>query len=85
MGSRENVSVFVKTCTSKDALVEEVRSPSNNQFEHLSLIMCAELGKYFFNLFIILHKYTVSVFTRTRRGCQISLQVVVSHHGVAGI
>jgi hypothetical protein len=35
-------------------------------------------------LFIIC-KYTVAVFRHTRRGCQISLQMVVSHHVVAGI
>jgi hypothetical protein len=42
---------------------------------------------YFFlkiYLFIIC-KYTVVVFRHTRRGHQISLQVVVSHHVVAGI
>jgi len=32
----------------------------------------------------ILHKYTVAVFRHTRRGHQISLQMVVSHHVVAG-
>jgi hypothetical protein len=37
------------------------------------------------DLFIIIHKYTVADFRRTRRGCQISLQMVVSHHVVAGI
>ena len=37
------------------------------------------------DLFIILHKYTVADFRRTRRGRQISLWVVVSHHVVAGI
>jgi hypothetical protein len=36
------------------------------------------------DLFIILHKYTAAVFRRTRRGHQISLRVVVSHHVVAG-
>jgi hypothetical protein len=36
-------------------------------------------------LFIIIDKYTVAVFRCTRRGHQISLQVVVSHHVVAGI
>jgi hypothetical protein len=36
-------------------------------------------------LFIIIHKYTVAVFRRTRRGLQVSLWVVVSHHVVAGI
>jgi hypothetical protein len=37
------------------------------------------------DLFIIIYKYTVADFRHTRRGCQISLQVVVSHHVVAGI
>jgi hypothetical protein len=30
-------------------------------------------------------KYTVAVFRHTRRGHQISLQMVVSHHVIAGI
>jgi hypothetical protein len=34
--------------------------------------------------FIIIQKYTVAVFRRTRRGLQISLPVAVSHHEVAG-
>jgi hypothetical protein len=37
---------------------------------------------FFKDLFIIISKYTVAVF---RRGHQITLQVVVSHHMVAGI
>jgi hypothetical protein len=37
------------------------------------------------DLFIIRHKYTVADFRHTRRGCPISLWVVVSHHVVAGI
>jgi hypothetical protein len=37
------------------------------------------------DLFIIINKYTIAVFRRTRRGHQISLRVVVSHHVVAGI
>jgi hypothetical protein len=37
------------------------------------------------DLFIIINKYTVAVFRHTRRGHQISLQMVVSHHVVAGI
>jgi hypothetical protein len=35
------------------------------------------------DLFII-YKYTVAVFRHTKRGHQIPLQVVVSHHVVAG-
>jgi hypothetical protein len=43
--------------------------------------------EYFFfkALFIIIHKYTAAVFRCARRGHQISLWVVVSHHVVAGI
>jgi hypothetical protein len=41
---------------------------------------------YFFkDLFIIICKYTVADFRYTKRGHQISLQVVVSHHVVAEI
>jgi hypothetical protein len=49
------------------------------------------VGSYLFiylfikDLFIIIFKYTVAVFGCTRRGRQISLRVVVSHHVVAGI
>jgi hypothetical protein len=37
------------------------------------------------DLFIVICKYTVAVFRHTRRGRQISLWMVVSHHVVAGI
>jgi hypothetical protein len=37
----------------------------------------------FIYLFII-YKYTVAVFRHTRRGHQISLQMVLSYHVVAG-
>jgi hypothetical protein len=39
---------------------------------------------YYYYLFIIC-KYTVAVFRHSRRGSQILLQMVVSHHVVAGI
>jgi hypothetical protein len=39
----------------------------------------------FKDVFIIIHKFTVADFRHTRRGCQISLRVVVSHRVVAGI
>jgi hypothetical protein len=39
----------------------------------------------FFKIYLfIICKYTVAVFRHTRRGCQISLRMVVSHHVVAG-
>jgi hypothetical protein len=40
---------------------------------------------FFKYLFIIISKFTVAVFRHTRRGHPISLQMVVSHHVVAGI
>jgi hypothetical protein len=42
------------------------------------------LGDFFKKIFIIC-KYTVAVFRHSRRGSQISLWMVVSHHVVAGI
>jgi hypothetical protein len=38
-----------------------------------------------FLLLFIICKYTVAVFRHSRKGSQISLQMVVSHHVVAGI
>jgi hypothetical protein len=43
------------------------------------------LSLFFFKDIFIISKYTVTVFRCTRRGSQISLQMVVSHHVVAGI
>ena len=40
---------------------------------------------FFKDLFIFISKYTVAVFRCTRRGRQISLRIVVSHHVVAGV
>jgi hypothetical protein len=51
-------------------------------------IFFTSLSSFFFfkDLFIfIIYKYTVAVFRHSRRGSQISLRMVVSHHVVAGI
>jgi hypothetical protein len=51
-----------------------------------SLQFRASLFFFFFKIYLfIIYKYTVAVFRHTRRRCQISLQMVVSHHVVAGI
>ena len=42
-------------------------------------------GFFIIIIIIIICKYTVAVFRHSRRGSQISLQMVVSHHVVAGI
>jgi hypothetical protein len=39
----------------------------------------------FLNYLFIICKYTVADFRLTRRGFQVSLRMVVSHHVVAGI
>jgi hypothetical protein len=41
--------------------------------------------KDFLNYLFIICKYTVAVFRHSRRGRQILLRMVVSHHVVAGI
>ena len=42
-------------------------------------------SKKFFNIYLFyVYEYTVAVFRHTRRGHQIPLQMVVSHHVVAG-
>jgi hypothetical protein len=47
---------------------------------------CAVFFFFFLKIYLfIICKYTVAVFRHARRGRQISLQMVVSHHVVAGI
>jgi hypothetical protein len=46
----------------------------------------SQIRLFFLNIYLfIICKYTVAVFRHSRRGHQISLQMVVSHHVVAGI
>jgi hypothetical protein len=58
---------------------------------HQALLLVAHLlwisvFFFFLNIYLfIICKYTVAVFRHSRRGSQISLQMVVSHHVVAGI
>ena len=51
------------------------------------LIAQAKILSIFLRFFFIYYysKYTVAIFRHTRRGSQILLQMVVSHHVVAGI
>jgi hypothetical protein len=48
-------------------------------------VICIMKFYLFKKLFIIINAYIVAVFSYIRRGLQISLQMVVSHHVVAGI
>jgi hypothetical protein len=61
-----------------DAYVQSLYAVISHLFIYLFIYL-------FKDLFIILCKYTVAVFRHTRRGSQISLRMVVSHHVVAGI
>jgi hypothetical protein len=58
-------------------------------FKNFSLFRTKFYSAFFFFfkdfLFITICKYTVAVFRHTRRGSQILLRMVVSHHVVAGI
>jgi hypothetical protein len=64
-------------------------TPAGSLFAQLQNIILAR--KHSFYLFFlkiylfIICKYTVAVFRHSRRGHQISLRMVVSHHVVAGI
>jgi hypothetical protein len=55
--------------------------PLPGEFHSLSLF----LKMYLFIYLFIICKYTVAVLRHSRRGSQISLRIVVSHHVVAGI
>jgi hypothetical protein len=60
--------------------------PSSPPFAVFGWLVLFAFRFYLFKgLFIIISKYTVAVFRCTRKGCHISLRVVVSHHVVAGI
>jgi hypothetical protein len=61
---------------------------ANTCIQNIKLLessLCVWVSFFFKDLFIIICKYTVAAFRHTRRGCQISLQMVVSHHVVVGI
>jgi hypothetical protein len=62
--------------------------PSSEGVANTSSCLACSLSSFFFFLsfrFTYYYKYTVAVFRHTRRGRQISLWVVVSHHVIAGI
>jgi hypothetical protein len=51
----------------------------------LAKIMCSSTFLFFLMIYLfIICKYTVAVYRHTRRGRQISLEVAVNHHVVAG-
>jgi hypothetical protein len=67
-----------------------VTDPLELEFEatvscHVGACSLEEQSVFFFlDLLVLISKYTVADFIHTRRGRQISLQMVVSHHVVGG-
>jgi hypothetical protein len=55
----------------------------NKQTKKLKSCFLKDLFKKFIYLFYV-YEYTVAVFRHTRRGHKIPIQMVVSHHVVAG-
>jgi hypothetical protein len=51
----------------------------------LCVLLCLAFFKKDIDKYISLYEYIVALFRHTRKGCQIPLQMVVSHHVVAGI
>jgi hypothetical protein len=54
-------------------------------FSVVFIMQWEEILFFFFKDLFIICKYTEAVFRHSRRGRQISLRMVVSHHVVAGI
>jgi hypothetical protein len=90
---RDRVSLYSPGCPGTHSVNQaglELRNSPASTSQVLGLKACAtttqqEYKIFFKDLCIIICKYTVAVFRHTRRGCQISLQMVVSHHVFAGI
>jgi hypothetical protein len=88
---RDRVSLYSPCCPGThfvDQAGLELRNPPASASRVLGLKACTTtpgLFMHFKKIFIIICKYTVAIFTHTRRGHQISLRMVVSHHVVAGI
>jgi hypothetical protein len=75
---REVGIVFIKMAAVMTAVLARICSNLDVHTPTMGLL-------FFFLIFIIICKYTVAIFRSTRRGCQISLQMVVSHQVAAGI
>jgi hypothetical protein len=75
----------VSPCVLKNCTLKSTHT-NLKLFKYLFLCICLCICTHFFfkDLFITC-KYTVAILRYSRRGSQISLRMVVSHHVVAGI
>ena len=78
------VVVFPGPSPARQQFTPQLSSSPTFIFENNQLRSLFKFPLIFFLRFIIC-KYTVAVFRHTRRGSQILLRMVVSHHVVAGI
>jgi hypothetical protein len=74
-------------CRSKEGVAKHPVHPEDRRKEDLAGTERVRSSSFFFLkiYFINICKYTVAVFRHSRRGSQILLRMVVSHHVVAGI
>jgi hypothetical protein len=75
---------FVCLCPSTPAQAN-LKKQASGWRDFQRYFVCVFCFFFFKDLFIIICKYTVAVFRHTKRGHQISLQMVASHHVVARI
>jgi hypothetical protein len=82
-----NKEYFTGTGEHSSGYTTEESEPVHCPTTHSMVVFHNEIDPFFlrFIYLFIIHKYTVAVFRHTRRGRQISLWVVVSHHVVTGI
>jgi hypothetical protein len=73
-----------ETQIADQSLVHLKRIYNRTKYSSTFLFFVLFLFFVFKDVFIIICKYTVAVSRHTRRGCQILLRMVVSHHVVAG-
>ena len=79
---KESVIITGVKCSITELHTEEKLCGHRQESQDSSLV---DGGFFFFFFLRFICKYTVAVFRHTRRGLQLSLQMVVSHHVVAGI
>jgi hypothetical protein len=82
---RDRVSLYSPGCPgthSVDQAGLEFRNPPASASQVLGLKACATTAQLIYLFYV--YEYTIALFRHTRRGHQIPLQMVVSHHVVVG-
>jgi hypothetical protein len=91
---KETVTVYSGTCILMDSRFSQIdngdwrlaiRCPQLVNLTHNRTSINQSCLFFKKDLYVIIHKHTVADFRCTTRGHQISLQMILSHHVVAGI